>query len=73
MENAKISFSTFKEFNKDCFKYQIDTLPIVKSVYEKIDSLVLENMPDDIFYDLVYKISTERHRRDKEHNEREVE
>jgi len=68
----KIDFNTFKEFDKDCFTYSIGNLQdlVTKGVYEKIDSLVLENMPDKIFYDLVQKIENEKLRRE---NERKME
>jgi hypothetical protein len=71
MNNQKIdiNFKAFKENGFDMQTYQInDMQPLYKGVYEKIDELILKNMPDDIFYDLMHKIQKESARRNNERN-----
>jgi len=71
MNNQKIdiNFKAFRENGIDMFACQInDMQPLYKGVYEKIDELILKNMPDDIFYDLMHKIQKESARRNNERN-----
>jgi len=71
MDNQKIDFNfgTFREDGKDLFAYQLNGVGnITKIIYEKIDELVLKNMPDDIFYDLALKIQKEEINRNNGRN-----
>jgi hypothetical protein len=65
----KIKFGTFKIEDKEAFAYQIEVeernlkTSIAVGLYEKIDELILENMPDDKLIKLYARIAKEMNRR----------
>ena len=68
MENLKFDIKAQKGFDKELNKEYLaiqntTTNHITKHYYEKIDRIILENMPDDILLDLYYKIKEEKLKR----------
>jgi hypothetical protein len=65
----KIKFGTFKIEEKDAFAYQIEDeernfrTAIFAGIYDKIDELILENIPDDKLIALYAKVSKEMNKR----------